>query len=101
MQDKTLKINAASMEPVKLQGNNIEEVETFYLGSIIDKHGDTDADVKARIGKARGAFIQLKNIWSSKLLSLHTKIWICLFNSHVKSILLSGAETCRTTNTTI
>jgi len=36
----------------------IDEVETFtYLGSIIDKHGGTDADVKAVIGKARGAFI--------------------------------------------
>ena len=96
---KILKVNAVSMEPVKLEGNEIDEVETFtYLGSIIDKHGGTDADVKARIGKARGAFIQLKNIWSSKVLSLHTKIR--LFNSNVKSVLLYGAETWRTTNTT-
>ena len=57
-----LNVNAVSMEPVKLEGNEIDEVETFtYLDSIIDKHGGTDADVKARIGKARGAFIQLKN----------------------------------------
>ena len=49
------------MEPVKLEGNEIDEVETFtYLGSITDKHGGADADVKAKIGKARGAFIQLK-----------------------------------------
>ena len=55
------------MEPVKLEGNKIDEVETFtYLGSIIDKHSGTDADITARIGKARGAFIQPKNIWSSK-----------------------------------
>ena len=87
------------MEPVKLEGNEIDEVETFtYLGSIIDKHGDTDANVKAMIGKARGAFIQLKNIWSSKVLSLHTKI--CLLNSNVKSVLLYGAETWRATNNT-
>jgi len=87
------------MEPVKLEGNEIDEVETFTcLGSIIDKHGGTDADVKARIGKARGAFIQFKNIWSSKVLSLHTKI--SLFNSNVKSVLLYGAETWRTTNMT-
>ena len=96
---KILKVNAVSMEPVKLEGNEIDEVETFtYLVSVIDKHGGTDADVKARIGKARGAFIQLKNIWSSKVLSLHTKIR--LFNSNVKSVLLYGAETWRTTNTT-
>ena len=55
------------MEPVKLEGNEIDEVETFtYLGSIIAKHGDTDVNVKAMIGKARGAFIRLKNTWSSK-----------------------------------
>jgi len=73
------------MEPVKLEGNETDEVETFtYLGSIIDKHDGTDADVK--------------NIWSSKVLSLHTKIR--LFNSNVKSVLLYGAEAWRTTNTT-
>ena len=68
------------------------------LSSIIDKNGCTDADVKARIGTAKGTFIQLKNIWSSKVLSLHTKIR--LFNSNVKYVLLYGAETWRTTNTT-
>jgi len=35
--------------------------------------------------------MQLKNIWSSKVLSLHTKIR--LFNFNVKSVLLYGAET--------
>ena len=85
------------MEPVNLEGNEIDELESFtYLDSIFDTHGGTD--VKARIGKARGAFIQLKNIWSSKVLSLHTKIR--LFNSNVKYVLLYGAETRRTSNTT-
>jgi len=94
---KILKVNAASMEPVKLKGNEIDEVEAFtYLGSFIDKHGGTD--VKARISKARAAFIQLKNICSSKVLLLHTKIH--LFNSNVKSVLLYGAEKWWTTNTT-
>ncbi|VDO77920.1 unnamed protein product [Schistosoma curassoni] len=37
-----------------------------YLVSIIDKHGGSDADVKARIGKARTAFSQSKYIWDSK-----------------------------------
>ena len=55
---KVVKVNATSTELVTLDGNEIEKVETFsYLGSIIDKQGGTDADVKARIGKARGAFI--------------------------------------------
>ncbi|VDP40918.1 unnamed protein product [Schistosoma margrebowiei] len=39
------------------------DVKTFtYLGSIINEHGGSDADVKARIVKARAAYLQLKNI---------------------------------------
>ncbi|VDP32042.1 unnamed protein product [Schistosoma margrebowiei] len=38
------------------------------LGSIIDGQG-SNADVKARIGKARAAFLQLRNIWDPKRLS--------------------------------
>ena len=87
------------MKPVKLKGNEIDEVETFtYMDSIIDKHRGTDGDVKAMTGKARGAFMQLKNHWSSKV-SLHTK-QIRLFSYNVKSVLLYGAVTWRTTNTT-
>ncbi|KAK7090431.1 hypothetical protein V1264_010229 [Littorina saxatilis] len=97
---KILKINTTSKEPTTLSGSPLEEVQSFtYLGSIIDQQGGTDADVKARIGKARAAFIQLKNIWNSRQLSLTTKIR--LFNSNVKSVLLYGAETWRTTKTTI
>ena len=41
--------------------NVLEEVKIFtYLGSIVNNHGGTGADVKARIGKARVAFLQLK-----------------------------------------
>ncbi|VDO59605.1 unnamed protein product [Schistosoma margrebowiei] len=42
-----------------------------YVKSIIDEHGEFDADVKARIGKAREAYIQLKNIGKSKQLSVN------------------------------
>ncbi|VDP52534.1 unnamed protein product [Schistosoma curassoni] len=37
--------------------------------SMIDEHGGSDADVKARIGIARTAYLQLENIWNSKQLS--------------------------------
>ncbi|VDO86425.1 unnamed protein product [Schistosoma margrebowiei] len=43
------------------------------LSSIIDEHGGYDIEVKARIGKARAAYLQLKNIWNSKQLSTNTK----------------------------
>ncbi|VDP18945.1 unnamed protein product [Schistosoma margrebowiei] len=43
----------------------------LYLGSIIDEHGGSDADVKARIGKAISAYLQLRNVWNSKQLSMN------------------------------
>ncbi|VDP19615.1 unnamed protein product [Schistosoma margrebowiei] len=52
--------------------------ETKYEGGcktdIIDEQGGSDADVKARIGKAREADLQLRNTWNSKQLSTNTKI---------------------------
>lgn len=58
---KILKIHATSTEPVKLRGKSLEEVESFtYLGSIIDNQAGTDADVKAKSGKARAAFLMIK-----------------------------------------
>ena len=91
-----MKINALSENPIKLADEVLEEVESFtYLGSIVNGQGGTDADVKTKIGKARAAFLQLKNVWASRDLSLNTKIRI--FNSNVKAILLYGAETWKTT----
>ena len=60
--------------------------------------GGTEADVKARIGKARAVFLRLKNVWSSKDLTVQTKIRI--FNSNVKPVLLYSSETSRTTMAT-
>ena len=113
MQDKTtlleatsagtrLKINRKKTElmnmntivntSVTVGGEPIREVESFvYLGSAIDQQGCTDRDVIARIGKARAAFVMLKNICASGGISMKTKLRI--FNSDVKSILLYGCET--------
>ena len=96
---KILKINTSSNSQISINGNPLEEVDSFtYLGSIIDRDGGTDADVKARIGKARGAFIQLRNIWKSGVIGKRTKIRI--FNSNVKSVLMYGSETWRLTKQT-
>ncbi|VDP40868.1 unnamed protein product [Schistosoma margrebowiei] len=81
-------------------GEALGNVKTFtYLDSIIDEHGGSDADVKARIGKARAAFPQPKNIWNSKQLATNTKVRI--FNTNVKTVLLYGAEILRTTKAII
>ena len=93
---KLLKVNSTSTHPISIKTKALEEVDSFtYLGSIVDKQGGTDADIKIRIRKARIAFQQLKNIWTSRNLSYKTKIRI--FNTNVKSVLLYGADTWRTT----
>ncbi|VDP74350.1 unnamed protein product [Schistosoma curassoni] len=82
----------------KLSGN-YRKRERPYLGRIIDEHSESDANVKERIGKARVTYLQLKNIWNSKQLSTNTRVKI--FNTNVKTVLLCGAETWRTTKAII
>ncbi|VDP52384.1 unnamed protein product [Schistosoma margrebowiei] len=60
---KILRCNTACTNPITIDEVDLEDVKSFkYLGSIIDEHGRSDADVKAWIGKARAAYLQLKNI---------------------------------------
>ena len=61
----------------------------------MDKSGETDAEVKTRIGKARSAYNILKKVWNSRELGTSTKVR--LFNSNDKSVLLYGAESWRRT----
>ncbi|VDO91654.1 unnamed protein product [Schistosoma curassoni] len=69
---KILKHNEENISPITLDGETLEEAESFtYLGSIINGRGGSDADAKTRIGKARTAFLRLKNIWNSKQLSVN------------------------------
>ncbi|VDP54190.1 unnamed protein product [Schistosoma curassoni] len=92
--------NTTCTNRITLDGNDLEDVKTFtYLVSIIDEHDGSDTDVKERVGKARAAYLQLKNIWNSKQLSTNTKVRI--LNTNVKTVLLYGAETWRTTKANI
>ncbi|VDP87381.1 unnamed protein product [Schistosoma mattheei] len=69
---KGLRCNTKCTNPITIDGEDLEDVKTFtYLGSLIDEQGGSDADVKARIGKTRAAYLQLKNIWNSKQLSVN------------------------------
>ena len=93
-----MKMNTNANSPVTVCGEPIREVESFvYLGTVVDQQRGTDRDVTARIGKARAAFVMLKNIWASGGISMRAKL--CIFNSIVKSVLLYGCETWRTTQT--
>ena len=75
-----MKMNTTANALITVGGEPIREVEPFvYLGSVVDHQGGTDRDVTARIGKARAAFVMLKNIWASGGISMRTKLRI--FNS--------------------
>ncbi|VDP40936.1 unnamed protein product [Schistosoma margrebowiei] len=64
---KILRYNTVCTNSITIDGEDLEDVKTFtYLGSIIDEHGGSDADVKACIGKTKAAYRQLKDIWNSK-----------------------------------
>ena len=61
--NKILKVNSTSTVSITLGVEAIEGVDHFtYLSSVVETQGGTEADVKARIGRARVAFLQLKNI---------------------------------------
>ncbi|VDO61394.1 unnamed protein product [Schistosoma margrebowiei] len=60
---KVLRYNTTCTNQITIDGEDLEDVKTFtYLGSIIDEHDGSDADVKARIGKTRAAYFQMKDI---------------------------------------
>ncbi|VDP63090.1 unnamed protein product [Schistosoma mattheei] len=61
-----IKYNTTCTNLVIIEREALQDVKTFtYLVSMIDEHGGSDADVKAWIGKARTAYLQLENIWKS------------------------------------
>ncbi|VDP31752.1 unnamed protein product [Schistosoma curassoni] len=67
---KILRYNTARTNPLTIDGKDLKDVKTFtYLGIITDELGGSDADVEARIGKAKAVYLQLKNIRNSKQLS--------------------------------
>ncbi|VDP28807.1 unnamed protein product [Schistosoma margrebowiei] len=77
MQEKTTSVAVASaavgLNIHKEKSKILEYSTTYtnlisYLGSIINEHGGFDADVKARICKARATYLQLKDIWYSEQL---------------------------------
>lgn len=95
---KVLKVNGKANSLIPLGGDDIETVEEFcYLGSVISTDGGADKDISVRIGKARYAFRALQPVWLSRQLSLNTRLRI--FSTNVKSVLLYGCETWRSTKT--
>ena len=93
---KTMRNNCQTADPVKLGEQDIEGVTEFtYLGAKVTKDGNTEAEIKIRINKARGAYAALKNIWKTKMIRKKTNIRI--FKSNVLNVLLYAAESWKVT----
>ena len=91
-----MKINTKKDDSIKLTRGGVEEVRSFtYLGSLVDETGGAQQDIKIRIAKARTAVSLLNKVWRSREIATKTKLRI--FNSNVKSVMMYGAETWRTT----
>ena len=89
---KILRLNNRKMEPVKLEGKDIEDVDEFtYLGAVVSKEGGGGKDMDSRLNKARAAFTKLNKVWNSNQISRKTKIK--LYKSIVRPVLLYGCET--------
>ena len=93
---KVMRFNAASEEKAILNGEELEDVDSFvYLGAKVSTAGGADDDINSRLCKARAAFGKLSGVWKSSILSKNTKIRI--FKSNVIAVLLYGCESWRMT----
>ena len=87
-----MRVNARNNEAITVNGQALEDVEKFvYLGATVCKQGGGDEDIKARLGKARGAFVKLNRVWNSNSVTKKTKIK--LYKTLVKPVLMHGCET--------
>ena len=93
---KVMRFNAASEEKVIVNGEELEDVDSFvYLGAKVSIAGGADDDITSRLCKARAVFGKLTGVWKSSILSRSTKIRI--FKSNVIAVLLYGCESWRIT----
>lgn len=88
---KVMRINTTYSTPIKPNGLSIDKICQFgYPGSVITTTGGTNDDISARINKARAVFGRLKQIWSSNVISIQTRIRV--FKSCDLPVLLYGSD---------
>lgn len=60
-------MNHRCTDHIRIDKEEVEDVESFvYLGSVLDKHGGTEADIKRPLALARSALNRLQSIWRSE-----------------------------------
>nr|KAG5705195.1 hypothetical protein BaRGS_011221 [Batillaria attramentaria] len=96
---EVMRVNHKQHDPIQLHQEDIKEVDKFiYLGQRCQQGWRNGTKTsRAAPTKPDMPFARLRPIWRSTALSLRNKIRI--FNSNVKSVLLYGSETWRTTKT--
>jgi len=58
---KTLRMNHRCTDYIRIEVEEVEDVESFvYLGSVLDKLGGAEADIKWRLALARTAFTDFR-----------------------------------------
>ena len=71
-----MKIGPKQYATILIMKQNLDYVDKFaYLGSYMSSNGDSEPDVRARIGKAASIFQRLRPIiWSSTTINLNVKL---------------------------
>ena len=85
-----------SQTHLTVAGENVEVVDSFvYLGSLMDRRGGSDLEIRRRIEIARSCMTLFdKHIWRSSV-RLDTKVR--LYKTYILPVLLYGSETWATT----
>ena len=83
---QVLRINSKCKNRILIDDQELKEV-----GANVSKQGGGGDDIVNSIRKARVSFMKLKQIWSSNIYTLRSKLR--LFNTLVKPVLLYGSET--------
>ena len=78
-------------QQMKVDNIELENVTEFeYLGSLLTWNNDCGKEIRKRIAKALGAMAGFKNIWTSREISIATKL--SLLRTCIFSILLYACE---------
>ena len=85
-------VKDGSRVDIKVDGVSLEQVESYqYLGQLMTEDGRCEVEIKRRIGIAKTNFLKMKNVLTTKNLSMKTrkKILYC----YIISTLMYAAET--------
>ena len=91
MKTQVLRINSKCKNRTLIDDQELKEVDKYnYLGANVSKQGGGGDDIVKIIRKDRVFSMKLKQIWSSNIYPLRSKLR--LFNTLVKPVLLCGSE---------